>query len=66
LKSANFKKLSEKNKIGEILEILRQIKEVFPKKKLDKKGGIKKKYELVYKDLLEEYQELRKVNVESL
>lgn len=60
-KLAKFKLLTEKSRIQEILEILSQIKEDFPKKKLDKKGGKKKKkYELVYKDLLEEYPRLEK------
>lgn len=52
IKMDKVNKLMIKDKIDEIPEILKQLKESFPKKRLEK--GIKKKYELVYKDLLED------------
>ncbi|MHA1257761.1 MAG: nitrilase-related carbon-nitrogen hydrolase, partial [Promethearchaeota archaeon] len=60
MKLPKFQDLIEKNRIREILEVIRQIKESFQKKEFGKKGGIKKKYELVYKDLLEEYSRVEK------
>ncbi len=63
--------LSGKKEIDEILKTLKQIKESFPKervegkqlftvKKISDQGDIKKKYELVYRDLLEKYSKIEK------